>query len=291
MPEKSSVPRFAFFGTDAFSVGVLEALAARGLPPALVVTAPDRPAGRGLALTEPAAKVWAKARGVALLQPEKLDEAFAAALASAGPWDCFAVASYGKIVPRSVLEVPRCGSLNVHPSLLPRHRGAAPIEATVLADERETGVTVILMDEKMDHGPILGRAGISFDEWPTRPEIEAKLATVGGELLAELLPKWIAGKIEATPQDESAATYTKKLERQDGDLSLAKTEREKFLRVQAMSPWPSAFFTVEHGGKMVRVKVTAARWDAENQRCVFGRVTPEGHGEMDYASFQNGFLK
>jgi methionyl-tRNA formyltransferase len=284
--------RIAFFGTDHFAATVLDRLAAAGIIPALIVCAPDRPAGRGLEIREPDAKVWAKRYGAAVMQPERLDEAFADELRAAGPWDAFAVASYGKIIPRRVLEIPARGSLNVHPSLLPRHRGATPIEAAMLADEKETGVSVILMDEKMDHGPLLAQIPANFDEWPARPEAERRTAELGGDLLADVLPCWINGKVASRPQDETRATYTKMLEKSDGDLAKATTERERFLRAQAMTPWPGAFlFAAAKNGKPIRVKVLEARWDDEAKRCVFEKVVPEGHKAMDWASFENGFLK
>lgn len=288
--------RIAFFGTDHFSVGVLEQLAAAGILPSLVVCAPDRPAGRHMEMKEPEAKAWAKARGIEVMQPEKLDAGFAAALEERGRgnggWDAFAVASYGKIIPQAVLDVPAKGCLNVHPSPLPRHRGATPIEAAMLADEKDTGVSVILMDAKMDHGPLVAQAPMIFDEWPTRPEVEQRGAQIGGDLLAATLPGWVAGTVASAPQDESLATYTKLLEKADGDLALAAAEREKFLRVQAMAPWPGAFmFADTKSGQRLRVKILSARWDAENSRCLFEKVVPEGHAAMDWESFENGFLK
>lgn len=284
--------RIAFFGTDRFATTTLDRLAAAGIAPAAIVCAPDRPAGRGMELREPEAKAWAKRHGVTCLQPEKLDEAFAADLRARGPWDAFAVASYGKIIPARVLEIPASGCLNLHPSLLPRHRGATPIEAAMLADERDTGVSVILMDEKMDHGPILAQAALAFDEWPARPEVERRAAEVGGDLLADTLTAWLAGGIAAQPQDESRATYTKMLQKADGDLAKATTERERFLRIQAMSPWPGAFlYVTAKNGRPVRVKILSARWDAEARRCAFGSVVPEGRGATDWESFENGFLR
>jgi methionyl-tRNA formyltransferase len=284
--------KIAFFGTDHFATGVLNQLAAAGTAPALVVCSPDRPAGRHMELKEPDAKVWAKEHGVEVLQPEKLDDAFVAELAARGPWEVFTVASYGKIIPQAVLDVPARGCLNVHPSLLPRHRGATPIEAAMLADEKDTGVTVIQMDAKMDHGPIVAVEPVRFDEWPTRGVIELHMAEVGGALLAQTLPGWVAGAVPATAQDESRATYTKKLEKSDGDLTDVQTEREKFLRVQAMSPWPAAFLVVnDKNGYPIRLKILSAKWDAENHRCLFERVVPAGHHAMDWVSFENGFLK
>jgi methionyl-tRNA formyltransferase len=284
--------KIAFFGTDHFSVGVMEALREAGLAPQLIVCAPDRPAGRGLEVREPEAKVWAKRNGAEVMQPEKLDVLFVDELRARGPWDAFCVASYGKIIPQAVLDIPARGCLNVHPSLLPRHRGATPIEAAMLADEKSTGVTVIKMDAKMDHGPIVDAREVRFGEWPVRAEVERRTAEIGGALLAEILPGWVSGAATGDEQDEARATYTKKLEKADGDLSNVTDQREKFLRVQAMSPWPGAFmYVTAKNGQQVRVKVLEARWDAENNRCVFEKVVPEGKGAMDWASFENGFLK
>ena len=142
--------KFAFWGTDEFSVNVLEALKTAELLPSLIVTAPDRPAGRGNKMRSPSVKIWAEENGLKVVQPEKLNAEFIAELKNEN-CDLFALASYGKIIPQAVLDLPAKGTLNVHPSLLPKYRGAPPIESAMLTDDKETGVTIMLMDDKMDH--------------------------------------------------------------------------------------------------------------------------------------------
>ena len=144
--------RYAFFGSAPLGVPSLDALAAAGLLPALVVTQPDRPVGRGRVLTSPPEKDWALARNIPALQPEKIDRDFIATLA-AESWDVFVVTAYGKMLPQALIDIPRKGVVNVHPSLLPRLRGPSPIRTAILRDEKKTGVTIMLIDVQMDHGP------------------------------------------------------------------------------------------------------------------------------------------
>jgi len=146
-----------FFGTSRFSVIVLEELKKAGIMPELVVTAPDTPQGRKLILTPPPVKAWAQENGVKFLQPQKLDDSFIGQLSKVNA-QLFLLASYGKIIPQKVLDLPQHGTLNVHPSLLPKYRGPSPIQSQILADDKNVGVSIILLDEKMDHGPIVGSA-------------------------------------------------------------------------------------------------------------------------------------
>jgi methionyl-tRNA formyltransferase len=213
----SSNLKFAFFGTDNFSVGVLNELEKAGILPQLMIMAPDRPSGRGHEVHSPIAKKWAETRNIRVLQPEKLDEQFVAELKKEN-WDLFAVASYGKIISQAVLDIPKKGTLNVHPSLLPLYRGASPIESAMLDDVKETGVTILLVDEKMDHGPILNQEFVFFEEWPKKMEVEDKLAQVGGELLAKTIPLWIDGTLDEQEQDHDTATFTKKITKEMGEI-------------------------------------------------------------------------
>ncbi len=203
-------PLFAFFGTPKFAVDVLNALEAHGLVPALIVTAPDKPRGRGLEVSPSPAKAWGFERGIDVVTPTTLkDESFVADLQNSD-WDVFVVAAYNKLMPKNVLDIPRKGALNIHPSLLPKFRGPSPALTAILEDERSTGVSVMLMNEKMDEGPIVAQARIELEgeAWPPKgSEFEELLATEGGNFLSETLPHWIAGDITAQPQDESKATY------------------------------------------------------------------------------------
>ncbi|MEY2640848.1 MAG: hypothetical protein RL150_241 [Candidatus Parcubacteria bacterium] len=272
---------FAFFGTDTFSITVLEELRAAQLLPKVIVTAPPRPQGRGLELTPSPVAVWAQAHSIETLTPEVLDAAFIQTMGA--KFDLFVLASYGLIIPQHVLDIPRHGTLNVHPSLLPKYRGASPIESAMLNDDKETGVTVMLMDNKMDHGPIVAQEVVRFDTWPQKPVAEETLAKAGGRLLAATIPEWIAGNITARPQAHRDATFTRKLVKADGELNLADDPYKNFLKIQAFTPWPGTFFFTDVHGKTMRVKITSATY--ENGQLKILRVVPEGRKEVDYDVF------
>ncbi len=286
-------PNFAFFGTDSFSVTVLDCLQQSGLTPSLIITAPDRPAGRGHEMQSPAVKNWAEKNAVPFMQPEKMDVEFVAAL-SAKTFDVFALASYGKIVPQAVLDIPRRGVLNVHPSLLPKYRGASPIESAMLDDSRETGVTIMLMDSKMDHGPVVAQEKVFFAEWPSKTKVEEELANLGGHILARVLPQWILGTIEAADQAHESATVTKKISKEDGSVEFATlfeiaNARKNFLKIKALNPWPGAFFFIKHGEKEIRIKILDA--DFSDNKLIIKRVIPEGRKEMSWSDFEKGFVQ
>ncbi|MEK7208594.1 MAG: methionyl-tRNA formyltransferase [Patescibacteria group bacterium] len=285
--------KFVFFGSDDFSIAVLDELKKAGLIPALVVTAPDRPKGRGLKLAPPQVKAWSQENRIRCLQPEKLDSGLHSTL-NAVRYTLFIVASYGLIVPQNVLDIPKHGTLNVHPSLLPKYRGPTPIESQILADEKEVGVTIMLMDEKMDHGPIVMQKKLTLEEIQNATKLQRRLAHLGGEMLSEAVPKWVKGKIEAKPQNHSQATYTKKFIKVDGEINLNDEPYKNFLKIQAFD---SYFFT-EVGAdkrglhaetrrrKRIRVLVKSAEYKDGKLRVL--RVLPEGRREMSYGEFLRG---
>lgn len=276
------MPKTVFFGSDAFSVIVLNELLRHNLTPALIVTTPDRPQGRGLVLTPSPVQLWATEHGISTLKPERLDDTFIELLGTG--WDLFLLASYGLIVPQRVLDIPAHGTLNVHPSLLPKYRGASPIESAMLDDAKETGVTIMLMDSKMDHGPIVLQEPAYFAHWPQKPIVEEALATLGGRLLAEAIPLWVSGSIEVTQQQHEDATFTQKLTKADGELELTPQNAYKnFLKIQAYTPWPGTFFFTEKHGKKIRVKITEATYEHGQLKIL--RVVPEGKKEVDYETF------
>lgn len=288
--------KFAFLGTDHFSVTVLQRLKLAGFVPGIVIAAPDKPSGRGQHIQKPQSKIWAEENSIKVLQPTKLDADFVTELKKDN-WDFFVVASYGKIIPQAVLDIPKLGTLNVHPSLLPMYRGASPVESAMLDDVKETGVTILLVDAEMDHGPILSQEFINFEKWPTKLEVEEKLATLGGDLLAQTIPPFISGDIIPQDQDHGVATFTKKIAKEDGLIKLGKDwensptakQYENFLKIQALNPWPGAYFFTKHAGTEMRVKITAADFIDDKLRIL--KVIPEGRKEMSYADFEKGFLK
>lgn len=278
---------FAFFGQDEFSVLILKELQQAGFTPDLVVTGPDRKVGRNQTLTPPPAKVWAQANGVPIEQPERITPVFIGSLTERNAWDVFVVASYGQILPRDLIELPKNGTLNVHPSLLPLLRGADPIRTAILQEEK-TGVTIMQIDERMDHGPIVAKRDVAFDEWPTDYcSARDHLASVGGKLLAEVMHPFINGDITPTPQNHGSATYTNKVSKEDGELDIENGDPllnwKKYL---AYISWPGTYFFVARNGKQMRLKITEATF--ENGEFKVVKVIPEGKKEMLYADFLKG---
>ncbi len=281
--------RIAYFGTPAFSVAILEELAKAGIAPSIIVTTPDAPQGRGLVLTPPETKVWAEEHDIEVLQPVTLrltaTEDVARDILYNSEWDLFIVASYGKILPKELLAIPRHGTLNVHPSLLPKYRGASPIRSAILEDAQDaTGVTIMLLDEGMDSGPIIAQARVTPEEWPPHAEIfEQLLAKEGGELLAEVIPLWVKGEITPEAQDANQATFSKKIEKEMGHLDLQNDAYQNFLKIRALEGWPGTFFFVEKQGVQTRIKITDATFT--NGTLSILSVIPEGKKEMLYEDF------
>lgn len=283
MTKTANSIRCVFFGTGPIARTVLEELLAAGIRPALVVTAPDRPQGRGLVMTPSPVASYAAEAGLSVAKPERLDAEVLEALRTLAS-EVFIVADYGAILKPDVLAIPPKGVINMHPSLLPRLRGPSPIRSAILTDERDTGVSVMLIDAEMDHGPVIAQKHVAVPEWPPAAgELETLLSREGGALLAQVLPAWIAGEIEAHPQNHDLATYTKKLQKQDGELDLGADPYQNLLRIRGLEGWPGTFAFFERGGKRIRVQILDAF--IQNGALRIERVKPEGKGEMGYEEF------
>ena len=257
----------------------LEALVRAGHEVALVVTQPDRP-GHRLRLTPPAVKVAAEELRLPVFQPERI-RAAEAELAAARP-ELLVVAAYGQIVPRAILDLPPRGPLNVHASLLPRWRGAAPVAHAILAGDRVTGATIMRMDEQLDHGPVLARRETEIGPHEDAPSLTARLAALGADLLVETLER--LDEIAAEPQDESLVTLAPKLSRSDGDLEWKLAAEEIDRRVRALRPWPGV--TLPFGGG--RVKVHEGR--ASAGRGEPGEVLAVGRDGVEVACGEGSYL-
>jgi methionyl-tRNA formyltransferase len=247
--------RVVFMGSPAFAVPSLDGLLQAGHEVVLVLSQPDRPAGRGRQPTPPAVAAFARERDLPLFQPPTLKppEAFAR-VREAAP-DAIVVAAYGLILRREVLDLPRLGCLNVHASLLPRHRGAAPILAAILAGDGAAGVCLMRMEVGLDTGPVLARKSTPILPTDDTPTLTQRLALLGRDVLVETLPRWAAGEIVPEPQDDSLATYAPKVQREDGRLDWSLSAVELGRRVRAYRGSPDAFTT--WAGK--QLKVLAAR--------------------------------
>lgn len=246
--------KYIFFGTSRFAAIVLSELASGGMPPVAVVTNPDRPVGRKQLLTPPPAKIDALRAKIPVFQPEKINGEFLKELKRYGA-ECFVVAAYGKILPKEVLAIPPKGALGVHPSLLPRHRGPSPIQAALLECDAETGVTFYLLDEVVDHGPILGQETLLLTREESYRELEEALAVMGGGLAIALLPRYLTGELKPHEQDHALATFTRKFKTEDGFVELGKDDPELIARkIRALSESPGVYAIKD--GK--RLKLLAA---------------------------------
>ncbi len=279
--------KFGFFGTSIFSVYVLDELKKTGLIPSLIVSTEDKASGRNLKITPTKVKEWALKENIKYIQPKTLrtEEIFNEIKNSEPAFDVFIVASYGKLIPKNILEIPKHGTINVHPSLLPKLRGASPLQSSILLED-ETGVTIIKLDEEMDHGPIISQEKIDI-EWPPYSDtLEKVCGEVGGRLVAKVLPDLIDGKISETVQEHEKATFTKKIEKGDAELNMSDSPNVNLRKIRAYNVWPGAFYFENINGIKKRMVVKKAR--IENGELVLERIVPEGKKEMDYKDFLRG---
>ena len=300
--------RLVFCGTPEFAVGTLEAVIAAGHEVALAVTQPDRVAGRGMEMHAPPVKQAAAAHGIAVVQPEKIREntEFRARLELVRP-DAIVVVAYGRIIPQWMLELPRLGCINLHGSLLPKYRGAAPVQWAVANGERETGVTTMRLDEGLDTGEILLARETTIGADETAAEVFRSLAGVGAELTVETLAGLEAGTLVGRKQDEAQATLAPILTREDGAIDFSRTARQIYDRWRGFRPWPGAH-TLLRGKKLIvhRMRVGTESGIAEGvlrvvgeemaAGCggsvgvvVFDEVQLEGKRRMSAADFLRGF--
>ncbi len=234
--------RVIFMGTPDFAVPTLQALlAAPDFEVVGVVTQPDRPAGRGRAIQESPVKQAALAAGVPIVQPEKLRQPGVFEQLQSWNPDLIVVAAFGQILRQNVLDLPRYGCVNVHASLLPRWRGAAPIQAAIRVGDRQTGITIMKMDAGLDTGPMLSQRAIPIDPKDTGQTLHDKLATLGGPLLIETLPPYLRGEIVPRPQDESSQTYAPMLKKEDGVIDWTQPAEAIDRQVRAFDPWPGTY--------------------------------------------------
>lgn len=295
---RSSQLLFVFFGTGEIAVGALNELENANLLPALIVTAPDKPQGRKLVLTPPPAKMWATEHGIEILQPEKLDAEFISSLeprTSHLEANLFVVVDYGKFLPKALLELPEHGVINMHPSLLPRLRGPSPIRSAILQDEKTTGVSIMKVDAKMDHGPIIAQRKVDVSGWHGSPErsgggpprgrdLDALLAREGGKLLAEIMPHWVGGDIEPQEQNHDVATYSSMVKKEDGLLDLQNGDPyQNLLKIRAFDGWPGTYAFFDKNGKQIRAKILDAH--LENGTLVIDTVKPEGKKDIPFSDF------
>ncbi len=237
------INKLLFMGTPDFAATVLSSLKAASLLPALIVTQPDRPQGRKMELVESPVKIFAQKENITVWQPEKVSsEDFLTKLFDFAP-DLLLTASYGQILPQKLLDIPRYGCLNIHPSLLPAYRGAAPVQAAIIAGEEITGVSLMVMEAGMDSGPVLAQIKYPIAENIDAGSLLLELAQLGAKLFIDSLPAYLAGELKAYRQDDSLASYAPRLERESGRIDWALSAREVHNLIRGTQPWPGAFTT------------------------------------------------
>lgn len=291
-----NTPRYAFFGTGPLAESVLAALVRAGFSPSLVVTKPDSPQGRHMLMTPPTIKVWAETKDIPVFQPESLKELSHESPLHTNEFDLFIVASYGKIIPEEILDLPKKGTLNVHPSLLPKYRGPSPIESALLDGALMTGVTIMKLDREMDHGPILVQGALMIDAAATAGTMEVQCGMIGGELLAQVLPSYLDGTLIPKEQNHAEATVCRKITKELGEITLETNGAEVQRKYRALTPWPSVYFFIEHNGRKIRIKVTGVDTmmegsDSLTAKDVITHVVPEGKHEMTFDDFKRGYLE
>jgi len=276
-----------YFGSSKFSVFCLNELKALDCLPDLIITTPDMPTGRGLKLTPNPVRNWANENKVECLTPDKLNLDFLNQL-QAKKSNLFLVASYGKIIPKIILDIPKYGTLNIHPSLLPKYRGPSPLQEQILNDEKNVGVTIMLMDEKVDHGPIIAQKKITLPKWPIKfEELKKILAKEGANQFTYTINDWMTGKLTPVEQNHSEATFTKKVLKTDGLIDIENGDPYKnFLKFLAYSTWPQTYFFIEKNNKKIRVIIKNAKFNDGQLEIL--QVLPEGKKEMSYTDFLNG---
>lgn len=285
---------FVFWGTPDVARDTLEILKQNGYLPSLIVTSPDKPQGRKMLITPPPVKVWAIENNIPYIQPEKLTEppqVRHVGTHMSDLWgknnvqpDLSIVVAYGKIIPENILNIPKLGSINIHYSLLPKYRGASPVESAILNGDTETGVTIQKMAYKMDSGPIIAEEKLIIFPDEKASELKNRLIKIGGELLIKTLntpspspsPSYIGGGWVEVEQDESQATFCKKIKKEDGLIDLNDGAVKNYNKFRAYAHWPRTFFFKNNK----RIIITDAVF--KNGQFIIKKIIPEGKKEIPY---------
>jgi methionyl-tRNA formyltransferase len=302
--------KIIFFGTPELGAAVLQSLLENNFEVVAVITQADKKIGRRQEITFSPVKKLALEKNIQIFQPEKLSDENIISEVKNLESDLFVVAAYGKILPKNLLDIPRFGSINVHPSLLPKFRGPTPVPAALLAGEKETGVTLILMNEKMDEGDILAQEKIAIEENETADLLMERLSRIAEKMIARTIPDWIDGKIKPVSQNNAQATYCPILKREDGKVDWSDASQNIYNKWRAYQPWPGIFSILSMKNGMKRIKITevelivnekAGEMPGEivryNERIVvqakggliiLKKIQPEGKKEMPAEDFSKG---
>ncbi len=295
--------KITFFGTQEFGKGILDALIkSNNFEIVGVFTQPDRPVGRNQEIQKSPVKILAEDHNLKIFQPESLKNYEMPNLGA----DLNIVCQYGLIIPQTVLDSAKHGSINIHTSLLPKYRGASPIQSAILNGEKETGVTIMLMDSKMDHGPILAQEKVTISPDDTYQTLSEKMLPVANELLLKTINGYLEGKIIPQEQNHEEATLCKMFTREDGQIDFNKSAAEIYNQFRGLTPWPGIYTFFEDKRvklldiKPIDKKVELGKFVAEDGKLFIGctkgsievfKIQPEGKNAMTAEAFINGYLK
>lgn len=274
--------KIVFFGTPSFTVKFLESLRSNGFDIVMIVTNPDRKSGRGMEVSEPAPKIWALENGIDVRQPEKIDGDFIEELVETKP-DLFVVIAYGKILPEKLITIPKFGTINVHYSLLPKYRGATPVESAILNGDEMTAVTIQQMRFKLDSGPIIAQKEIGIEENDTTPSLLNKLNKEAVDILPETIKNIFNNKTNPKEQNEKLVTLCKKISKEDGEISLDDDPTVNDRKFRAYYGGVGVYFNTIYRNQNIRVKIKEAHFDDGN--FVLDTVVPESKKPMTFSEF------
>lgn len=274
--------KIAFFGTPLLSSQTLDILKGNGYLPSVIITSPDKPAGRGLKITPSPVSIWAENNNIPCLKPEKIREEFIEEFKKLNI-DLSVVVAYGKILPEALINIPKFKTINIHYSLLPKYRGASPLESSLLNGDDTTGVSIQQMVFKLDSGPIITEKEVKIDINDTKEKLRDELTILGGNLLCEIIPKIVNTAINPKNQDESKVTFCTKINKEDGEIDINGNPQVNYNKYRAFYGWPGVFFFINKHNKRIRVKIKQAVY--ENNLFTIKRVTPEGKKEVSYEDF------
>lgn len=267
--------KYIYFGTPTYALASLKVLIENGYKPELVVCSPDKPIGRKQIITPGPVKTYAEENNIKVFQPEKINKEAIDYIMSFNP-SYAVVAAYNKILPKSLIDLFPKGILNIHPSLLPIYRGPAPDVGPILNQDNVTGVTIMLIDEDVDHGPILAQEKYNLTGHEFAKDIGEKLFILGANMLCKIIPKWLNDEIKPIEQNHNQATFTKKITKQDGEIKITNPDLELWAKWRAYYPWPGLYFFKDNK----RIKITKA--DFIDDKFIIEKVIPEGGKEIDF---------
>ncbi len=270
--------KFIFFGTPEVASKTLEILKENGYLPGLIITAPDKPSGRGMKMTPTPTKVFALENNISYLTPEKLNDEIYEKLKNENA-DLFIVVAYGKILPERFINLPKIYTINIHYSLLPKYRGASPVESAILEGDKETGISIQKMAFKMDTGPILFEEKVEIKNDEKAFELKERLIDIGGNLLVKNLPSIFENQLEMKEQNENEATYCTKISKEDGLINLNTDAIKNYNKFRAYYAWPKTYFFVKDKRVIIKDAIL------ENNKFIIRKVIPEGKKEISYEDF------